>query len=105
MDADILSLIHLLESRYICHNKSFDFGRKAQFFAIDVIAHLAFGKPFGFIETDSDIYNYIGIIEKQVADMGILAVFPNLISLFNWPPLNRMLPSPEDKVGMGRLMG
>jgi hypothetical protein len=105
MDADILSLIHLLESRYICHNKPFDFGRKAQFFTIDVIAHLAFGKPFGFIETDSDVYNYISIIEKQVADMGVLAIFPNLITLFNWPPLNRLLPTPEDKVGIGKLMG
>jgi len=105
MDADILALVHLLESRYVTHNKAFDFGLKAQYLTIDVIAHLAFGKPFGFLETDSDVYNYIEIIGKQFPLMGMVTNFPGFMKMINWPVLNRLLPSAEDKVGLGKLMG
>ncbi|KAK4153647.1 cytochrome P450 [Chaetomidium leptoderma] len=105
MDIDILSLVHLLESRYILHNKAFDFGRKAQYFTTDVIAHLAFGKPFGFISTDSDVYNYIEIIGNQFPSMSVLTLFPGLLQIFNWPLLNLLLPTAEDKAGLGKLMG
>ncbi|KAH6846992.1 pisatin demethylase [Chaetomium sp. MPI-CAGE-AT-0009] len=105
MDSDMLSLIDLLESRYIAHNKAFDFGRKAQYLTTDVVAHLTLGKPMGFLANDTDMYNYIDIIEKQLPVMGMLLNFPEYISIVNLPFLNRLFPKAGDKHGMGRLMG
>jgi hypothetical protein len=105
MDADVLSLVHLLESRYVTHNKAFDFARKAHYFAIDVIAHLAFGDPVGFMATDSDVYNHIDIVEKQLPVMGMTLNFPGFFKLLNWPPFNRLVPKAGDRDGMGKLMG
>lgn len=105
MDKDILALIHLLESRYIAHDTVFDFGRKAQYFTTDVISRLAFGKPFGFLAADSDVYKHIDIMERQLPLSGFIATFPGLIEAFSWPLLRSLVPSPKDKVGLGRLMG
>jgi hypothetical protein len=105
MDTDILSLVHLFESRYIVHGEIFDFGRKAQYFTTDVISRLAFGKPFGFLAADSDVYQHIGMMERQLPLSGFLATFPGLIEAFSWPLLRSLVPGPEDKVGLGRLMG
>ncbi|RBR15426.1 hypothetical protein FVER53590_09331 [Fusarium verticillioides] len=66
IDKNILSFMKLLE-KYADEKKPVDFGRRAQFFTLDVISDLAFGEPFGFLETDSDVYKYIQItIAKQV---------------------------------------
>ncbi|KAG7288451.1 hypothetical protein NEMBOFW57_004802 [Staphylotrichum longicolle] len=105
MDTDILALIQLLNSRYIAHDKIFDFGRKAQYFTTDVISRLAFGKPFGFLAADSDVYKHIDIMERQLPLSGFIATFPGLIEAFSWPLLRSLVPSPKDKVGLGRLMG
>jgi hypothetical protein len=105
LDTEVLSLIHLLESSYIAYNKPFDFARKAQYFAIDAIAHIALGKPMGFLETDSDVYYYISFFEKQMAVVGFLTNFPGFTRMFAWPVLNRAIPKPTDKDGLGKLMG
>jgi len=105
VDAEVLSLVHLLESRYISHNKAFDFGRKAQYLTTDVVAHITFGKPFGFLSTDSDVYSYISIIEKQLPIMGMMLNFPESLKILNWPFFNRLLPKVGDEAGMGKLMG
>ncbi|KAL2265921.1 hypothetical protein VTJ83DRAFT_5273 [Remersonia thermophila] len=105
LDAEILSFIRLLETSYIACNKPFDFARKVQYFTTDAIAHLVFGKPFGFLETDSDVYSYIAIIEKTMPAMSFFTNFPGLLRLLRLPVLNRLLPKPTDKEGIGRLMG
>lgn len=105
IDSDVLSLIDLLESRYISKNKAFDFGRKAQYFTTDVVAHVTFGKPIGFLANDSDMYSYIDIIEKQLPIMGMLLNFPEFTEIVKLPFFNRLLPKAGDKAGMGRLMG
>lgn len=105
VDSDVLSLIDLLESRYISHNKAFDFGRKAQYFTTDVVAHVTFGKPIGFLANDSDMYRYIDIIEKQLPTVAMLLNFPEFIKIVNLPFLNRLFPKVGDKDGIGKLMG
>ncbi|KAK4245539.1 cytochrome P450 [Corynascus novoguineensis] len=105
VDHEVLSLVDLLESRYISQNKIFDFGRKAQYFTTDVVAHITFGRPLGFLATDSDVYNYISIIEKQLPVIGMMLNYPGFVKLLNWPIFNRLLPKAEDESGMGKLMG
>ncbi|KAL0777984.1 hypothetical protein CaCOL14_005637 [Colletotrichum acutatum] len=65
VDENLLRLIKLIEG-YVDERKPFDFGRKAQFFTLDVISDLAFGEPFGFAASDSDMYEYIKTTEENL---------------------------------------
>jgi hypothetical protein len=50
-----------------------DLGQKGQFFTLDVISDLAFGKAFGYLEQDADVFDYIKIIEQYIPAMLIMA--------------------------------
>ncbi|KAK1543408.1 hypothetical protein CPAR01_04041 [Colletotrichum paranaense] len=65
IDGNLVRLIRLIE-RYVDGRKPFDFGRKAHFFTLDVISDLAFGEPFGFVASDSDMYEYIKTTEENL---------------------------------------
>ncbi|KPM35000.1 hypothetical protein AK830_g11567 [Neonectria ditissima] len=104
IDKNILSFIQLLK-KYAAENTPVDFGRKAQFFTLDVISDLAFGKPFGFIETDSDVYEYIGTTEETLPMVMVTTVVPVLVKILSHPLLKRLLPSEKDRLGFGRVMG
>lgn len=82
-----------------------DLGRKAQYFTLDVISTVAFGEAFGFIETDSDVYDYIQTTEETLPAIICVSVLPWL----NWALQSRLLkgllPSDKDALGLGRVMG
>ncbi|EXF74123.1 hypothetical protein CFIO01_09500 [Colletotrichum fioriniae PJ7] len=65
IDENLVRLIELIEG-YVDERKPLDFGRKAQFFTLDVISDLAFGEPFGFVGSDSDMYEYIKTTEENL---------------------------------------
>ncbi|KAK0367916.1 cytochrome P450, partial [Colletotrichum limetticola] len=46
IDESVLRLMSMIDA-YASQDKRFDFGLKAQYFTLDVISDLAFGKPFG----------------------------------------------------------
>jgi hypothetical protein len=81
-----------------------DFGRKAQYFTLDVLSDIAFGTPFGFVQTDSDVYRYIETTEKTLPMAMIATVVPFLITLFASPLVKPALPSEKDILGFGRVM-
>jgi hypothetical protein len=50
IDKQIAKLVALIERKYISSGKDYrpmDLGKKGQFFTLDVISDLAFGKAFG----------------------------------------------------------
>lgn len=53
-----------------------DFARAVQFFTLDAITDLAFGKPFGFLTRDEDVHNWIATELAVFPAMNFLAVFP-----------------------------
>ncbi|KAK1997896.1 cytochrome P450 [Colletotrichum falcatum] len=103
IDQNLSRLFRLIE-RYIDAGKPFDFGRKAQFFTLDVISDLAFGKPFGFVETDSDVYEYIKTTEESLPMFIATTVYPWVIRLFASPLFRALLPSEKDRLGFGKVM-
>ena len=105
IDANITSLLTLIESKYQTTNLSFDFGHTAMFLALDTISDVAHSSPLGFLATNSDCFRLVQTIEKQVPKITVLNSFPWVYEVFKWPLLNRLAPSPKDKVGMGALMG
>lgn len=97
-------MIALIEG-HADESKSFDFGRKAQFFTLDVISDLAFGEPFGFVASDSDMYEYIKTTEVNLPVFMGMTVVPWVIRLFRYPLLRLMLPTEKDPLGFGKVMG
>ncbi|EFQ29169.1 pisatin demethylase [Colletotrichum graminicola] len=104
IDENLSRLFTLIE-RYIDADKPLDFGRKAQFFTLDVISDLAFGKPLGFMETDSDVYDYIRTTEESLPMLMVSTVYPWVVRLFGSPLFRALLPSEKDRLGFGKVMG
>ncbi len=104
VDENVQRLIELLETKYINNNKPFDFGHKAQYFTLDVISSLAFGEPFGDVETDSDVHGYIQAMEESMPTIIVTTVMPWGMELLQMPIFKGMLPSEKDAVGVGRAM-
>jgi len=82
-----------------------DFGRKAQYFTLDVISHVAYGMPFGFLATDTDVYQYIETSEKAVPAVMMVTIFPWLNHVLTSSFMKRLLPSATDAIGFGKIIG
>ena len=93
-----------LQSSSYCY-KPVDFARITQYFALDVISDIAFGQPFGFLETDSDVHDYIRTQEALYPVFEWFATFPSLERLTRIGWVSRLLmPKTTDKRGLGCLM-
>ncbi|EWG49992.1 hypothetical protein FVEG_09330 [Fusarium verticillioides 7600] len=104
IDKNILSFMKLL-GKYADEKKPVDFGRRAQFFTLDVISDLAFGEPLGFLETDSDVYKYIQITEEMLPAVMVTTIIPWLVKVLSSPVFKSLLPSEKDRLGFEKLMG
>ena len=104
----MLQLLALIDHKYLSETgtlRPLDLAQKSQFFALDVISDLSFGKPFGFLTDDEDLYQYIAINDSAVPVMNMLQAMPWMTNVvYRWP-MRLALPSDGDKVGFGRLMG
>lgn len=81
-----------------------DLGRKAQFFTLDVISSIGFGKAFGFLISDSDVHQYIEMTEMNLPFMSILSLLPSLVKFVHSPLLSWMIPSEKDVLGLGHFI-
>ncbi len=103
VDKNINRFMDLL-AKYADNDKILDLGRKVQYFTLDVISDIAFDKPFGFLETDSDVYRYIETTETALPMVMITTVVPGLVKLLASRLLKRALPSETDAFGFGRVI-
>ena len=104
----MLALINLIDSNYITTDKEYrpmDFGQKAQFFTLDVISIVAYGFPFGFLSTDTDVYHYIETSEKAVVAAMVVTVYPWINHILTSSFMKRLLPSATDPIGFGKILG
>lgn len=104
----IHQLVDLIDRKYISTTNAFrpmEWGRRAQFFTLDVISYLGLGEALGFLSKDEDLYNYMEISE---AIFPFIIVVSNMIwltsILYKWPFV-KLLPHEGNKYGFGRLMG
>lgn len=82
-----------------------DFGQKGQFFTLDVISDLAFGRPFGYLNADDDVYDYIKITDDYFPAMIVMASIPALARLTQTRMFRGLLPKGTDKLGFGAFIG
>jgi hypothetical protein len=100
--------VNLIDEKYVSAGTEFkpiDIGRKAQYFTLDVISSLAFGKSFGDTETDSDNHKYIETVEESGPAIVLVMALPWISKLLRLPVLKGLLPSAEDTIGFGKVMG
>lgn len=107
VDSQVRSFLSLIRRKYTSTGdelRPMEFGHRAQFFTLDVVTSVTFGKPWGFLERDGDVESYLEVSESITPMFGVLGSLPWLVHVMHSWPLRRFLPSDGDRVGFGRLM-
>ncbi|KAJ2998449.1 hypothetical protein NUW58_g314 [Xylaria curta] len=113
VDERITDFINSIDKNWLSfpgQTRPFDIARRVQFFTIDTITHVCFGRPMGFVESDTDKHDFIATIETQLPIVQHFSVFLSLNTVLRWaakvPSLRRLVvPSSADKSGIGVVMG
>jgi hypothetical protein len=108
IETQIARLVELIEKKYLSTTRSYqpmDFAQKAQYFTLDVISDLAFGRAFGYMEQDGDVFDYIKITKAYIPFMLVLANVPSLADLLHSRVFRGALPKESDKLGFGAFIG
>ena len=84
--------------------------RSMQYLTTDVISHLCFGKPFGFVKTHGDVYGFIATLESRlpfIENFSVIVELNRVLSAICSIPFlkNRLLPQPTDEDGLGKIVG
>ena len=90
--------------------KVVDIARRIQFLAVDVITHLCFGKPLGFVQNNKDMFSFLQTIEQQLPIVQHFSVVLELNTIIrkivDVPWLKPYIaPSARDTKGIGVIMG
>ncbi|KAK3375532.1 cytochrome P450 [Lasiosphaeria ovina] len=110
IDEQLAGLVRLIRTKYIPSddNKTLplDVGIVVQYFTLDAITKIAYGKEFGYLAADKDIYDYIKTCEEQVPSLVVMAELPFLARIFLSPWVLKLIgPKKTDPAGMGKLLG
>lgn len=109
----IVEFIHWLDHKataFGAEQKPVDLARPIQYLTVDIITHLCFGKPLGFVRESRDLYNFLQTIETQLPIVQhfsvILEINTLLQKLVTIPFVKPFItPSARDKSGIGVIMG
>ncbi|KAI6296804.1 Cytochrome P450 monooxygenase aba1 [Pyricularia oryzae] len=82
-----------------------DLGPISCYFTMDVITRLGFGHEFGYLQSETDLYNFLGGVRDLWPRMSTSADIPWIRNvLFSKFFLKLLGPGPKDKEGFGALM-
>lgn len=108
IDSQVQALVDFLRRKYISRDsnlKPVDLATAVQYFTLDALTKVAYGYAFGYLETDSDVHDYIKEIGKVVPSMRMAAEVPWVGRLLTSPTFLKFAgPKPTDKVGFGRML-
>jgi hypothetical protein len=108
IEAQIGGLVKLIRTKYLTtasEYKPVDLSRLVQYFTLDTITNLAFGSEFGYLETESDIFDYIKILRNTIVFFQLCGDLPFLRRIFfSNLGLRLLAPKAGDQNGMGKLM-
>jgi cytochrome P450 len=108
VDRNVQSFLDLLRSKYLSDEKRvipMDLSAKAQYLTLDVISTIGFGRPFGMLESDTDVNGIIQSSEEALV-LGNFLMAIGLGGLRLKPIIGPFLyANPLDKTGFGRMLG
>ncbi|KAJ0304863.1 hypothetical protein COL516b_005640 [Colletotrichum fioriniae] len=109
INSQVAGFVDLIRRKYVTTDddvRPMDLGKTAQYFTLDVITRVAYGKEFGYLATDSDVHDYISTTEAAIPLLQLCSEVPWLASfMFSKPVLGAVGPKHTDKSGLGKLMG
>lgn len=109
VDSQVANTVSLIRRKYITTGdavRPMDLGKVVQFFTLDAITRVAYGKEFGYLATDSDVYDYIGTTEAVVPYLQLCGEVPYIQRIvFSKYVLGAFGPKHTDESGLGKLMG
>ena len=94
IDKHVLNLIDLIERKYLSVDsvvKPLDLALTAQYFTLDVISNLAFGKAFGDLTRDEDVYGLIQTSQNAINIVAVVTLWP--VSFHVMAKLSSLAPS------------
>jgi len=107
IDRQVAGLVSLLETKYLSTDTEFkpvDLARKVQYFTLDVISALAFGKELGYLAADTDLHGYIQTTESTLPAMLATALVPWFLYTIQSPHLKWLIPNVRNMVGIGAVL-
>lgn len=108
VDDQINSWIGLIREKYISKEddlKSMNVAIQTQYFTLDVITSLAYGKAFGYLAQNKDVFDYIKITEDLVKSVAPLMGVAPIQRFLYWSGLIfRLAPCQDDPSGLGKMM-
>lgn len=108
IDEQIEQLVDLLRRSYISAGSTLrpmDLGQISQFFTLDALTRVAYGKAFGYLTSETDIYGYIKSSEALAPFLVLSGEIPLICKvMFSNLVLKIIGPKTTDKKGMGVLL-
>ena len=106
VDTLVWQLVHLIKRKYLSTPttyRRFDLAQTIQYFTLDVITSLSMTEPFGFIEHDQDMYQYVERYRGLLPQMLFMTSVPLLNRLMRVPAFKRFSQwTLGEKVGIGK---
>lgn len=108
--AEFVQWLDTKAARRDAEQKPVDLARPIQYLTVDIITHLCFGKPLGFVRESRDLFQFLQTIETQLPIVQHFSVILELNALLRKlvaiPFLVPFItPSARDKSGIGVIMG
>ena len=104
VDARCVDLVDLIRTTY--NGVSMDFSDIARFFTLDVLSTVAFGRPFGFMAANEDLWQYQKTSSEFMFLLGLSANHLTVRRII-YSPIMQALAAPKatDKYGIGPALG
>jgi hypothetical protein len=108
VDDQIQAWVSLIRNKYISQGdslKPMDIAVHAQYFTLDVITSLAYGKAFGYLARDEDLYDYIKTADQLVSTVATIMGVAPIQNFLYWSGLiYKVAPNQNDPNGLGKMM-
>ncbi|EXJ81801.1 hypothetical protein A1O1_07866 [Capronia coronata CBS 617.96] len=104
IDARIVDLVNLIQTES-SNNKLIDFSASAQYFTLDVVTHISFSAPVGYLRQNRDVYSYISKVSDYLQVLELGANSPTIQRILDSGLMAPFRPKTTDTDGMGAMMG
>ncbi|KAK0719109.1 cytochrome P450 [Lasiosphaeris hirsuta] len=109
IDGRVADMKELIRRKYISTpnaTKPMDLAAVAQYFTLDAVTKIAFGKEWGYLATESDVYSFISSFNEISPFMALCCDIPWFQTLFFNPFVLKLAgPKETDDWGFGKMMG
>ena len=113
MDRQILAWLQKIKQKWVSKpglSRDFDIGRRIQLLTVDIITKFCLGTEFGCVAEDDDLHDFLATVQQGNGICQYFSVLLEMNTLLYYstklPLIGSLItPKPEDKSGIGRIMG